>query len=182
MSKARTGEKLSVLGPLGIGFMPPGTGQRAIFVAGGIGIAPLIFLAREIRERIEVFLAGYGTAEEIVGLDGLPDLGLALATDDGTCGHKGPVTDLLQARLESPARDQRMVFACGPLPMLKRVAAITLARNIPCQVSLEGSMACGLGACQGCAIRGLSGQKPAYLHVCHDGPVFDVKSIDWKVL
>jgi len=74
------------------------------------------------------------------------------------------------------------VFACGPLEMLKAVAAMALDKDVPCQVSLEASMACGLGACQGCAVKTASGQDGTYWHVCQDGPVFDVRDLDWGAL
>ncbi len=185
MCDAREGESLSVLGPLGSGFEMPHKGESPILTAGGMGIAPLIFLASIMGPGSFTFLAGFGSAEEIAATDeiGLSGLDLSLSTDDGSAGHRGLVTELLEDHLAGfNGNINPAVFACGPLPMLKEVAAITLDKHVPCQVSLEASMACGLGACQGCAIRRSSEQGMAYYHVCQDGPVFDVKSLDWEAL
>lgn len=185
MCDAREGESLSVLGPLGSGFEMPQKGEKPLLVAGGMGIAPLIFLALIMGPRSFPFLAGFGSAKEIVATDeiGFSGLDLSISTDDGSEGHRGLVTELLENRLAGfNGNINPVVFACGPLPMLKEVAAITLDKDVPCQVSLEASMACGLGACQGCAIRRSSEQDIAYFHVCQDGPVFDVKSLDWEAL
>lgn len=184
MCDAREGESLSVLGPLGSGFEMPQKEEKPILVAGGMGIAPLIFLATTMEPGSFTFLAGFGSREEIVATDeiGLSGFDLSLSTDDGSAGHRGLVTELLENHLSGFNSGRLMVFACGPLPMLKEVAAIILDKDVPCQVSLEASMACGLGACQGCAIRRSSEQAIAYYHVCQDGPVFDVNALDWGAL
>ena len=185
MCDAGEGESLSVLGPLGSGFEMPRKGKTPILVAGGMGIAPLIFLASIMEPGSLIFFAGFGSAEEIVATDeiGLSGLDLSLSTDDGSAGHRGLVTELLENRLAGfNGNINPVVFACGPLPMLKEVAAITLDKDVPCQVSLEASMACGLGACQGCATRRSSEQAIAYYHVCQDGPVFDVNALAWEAL
>ncbi len=182
---AREGELLSVLGPLGSGFERPQKGEKPILVAGGMGIAPLIFLATTMKPGSLTFLAGFSSGEEIAAADeiGLSGIYISISTDDGSAGHRGLVTELLKDRLAGfNGNINPVVFACGPLPMLKEVAAITLDKDIPCQVSLEASMACGLGACQGCAIRRSSEQAMAYYHVCQDGPVFDVNALDWEAL
>ncbi len=185
MCDVREGESLSVLGPLGSGFEMPHKGEKPILVAGGMGIAPLIFLASTIEPGSFRFLAGFGSGEEIVATDevGLSGIDLSISTDDGSAGHRGLVTELLENRLAGfNGNINPVVFACGPLEMLKGVAAMTANKDVQCQVSLEASMACGLGACQGCAIRRSSEQAIAYYHVCQDGPVFDVKSLDWEAL
>lgn len=183
MSKAMKGEKLSVVGPLGRGFELPEPGRKSIFVAGGMGIAPLVFLAQEIKNNL-VFMAGYRCANEIVPMEqvGLSLTDISIATDDGTAGHSGFVTDLLASHLAESVEGHPKIFACGPLPMLKLVAALTIERDIPCQVSLETNMACGLGACQGCAVRASKESGKTYYHVCRDGPVFDVNALDWESL
>jgi dihydroorotate dehydrogenase electron transfer subunit len=185
MCDAREGESLSVLGPLGSGFEMPQKGEKSILVAGGMGIAPLIFLASKMAPGSFSFLAGFGSANEIVSADktGTSGIDLSISTDDGSAGHSGFVTDLLENRLAGlDGKINPVVFACGPLPMLKKVAAITLDKNAPCQVSLEAAMACGLGACQGCAIRRSPEQSTAYYNVCQDGPVFDANALDWEAL
>jgi dihydroorotate dehydrogenase electron transfer subunit len=184
LSGVRKGERLSVLGPLGMGFDLPRSGQNFVLVAGGIGIAPLIFLAQAIENDNMTFVVGYPSVSEMVHMEevGLISTDISIATDDGTAGHHGPVTELLEARLDGSDEDLRTVFACGPIPMLKRVVKLTVDRGISCQVSLEANMACGLGACQGCAVKAASQVNQTYYHVCQDGPVFDVRTLDWNSL
>ncbi len=179
MAGTKAGSLLSVLGPLGRGFEAPGAGEACLFVAGGMGIAPLAFLARSLGERHISFKAGYGTAAEIIApeLMGMKGIEIALATDDGSAGYHGPVTGLLEKGLGGESR--KIVYSCGPLPMLRKVADRCLEKGVACQVSLESAMACGLGACQGCAVKAGPGEERAYLHVCGDGPVFDASAIDW---
>jgi len=183
LSEKKTGESLSVLGPLGKGFEPPGESVRPVLVAGGMGIAPLIFLSLTLTRKDQQFLAGYGRSSEIVSLDQLGIVGLspAIATEDGSQGHHGRVTDLLESVL-SVKEKPSIIFTCGPLLMLKAVARIALDQNIPCRVSLESHMACGVGACQGCAVKNSPDVGKPYAHVCQDGPVFDAKTLDWEVI
>jgi dihydroorotate dehydrogenase electron transfer subunit len=183
MSNAMKGEKLSVVGPLGKGFELPEPGRKSLFVAGGIGVAPLVFLAQAVKSNL-VFMAGYRSANEIVPIKqiGLSQTDISIATDDGTAGHSGFVTELLESHLAGFAEDHPKIFACGPLPMLKRVASLTIGQDITCQISLEANMACGLGACQGCAVRASQNSNKIYYHVCQDGPVFDVHTLDWGSL
>jgi dihydroorotate dehydrogenase electron transfer subunit len=186
MAETRDGERLSLLGPLGKGFQLPKSDQASLLVAGGIGIAPLLFLVQSMNSGSVHLMTGFGSADEIIEINQLGDfpIGLSIATDDGTAGHAGPVTDLVQAFLRdrNRAKQTLSIFACGPEPMLKKVAAMALNKALPCQVSLEAAMACGLGACQGCAIKASSSEKRAYYHVCSDGPVFPVTAIDWDSL
>jgi len=181
MSKAGKGDRLSVLGPLGKGFELPQPGEVPILVAGGVGIAPIIFLAQTLGSDKALLMTGFRTSDEIVDkkICGLSDYQISIATDDGTAGHPGFVTDLLEDHLDGNKKESPSVFACGPAPMLKKVASLTQRRSIPCQVSLESLMACGVGACQGCAVLAASAEKQAYFHVCEDGPVFHSESIAW---
>jgi dihydroorotate dehydrogenase electron transfer subunit len=160
------------------------TGQKVILVGGGIGVAPLVFLAQTVKTVGVTFMAGYRSVGEVVSMDrfGLGGLDLSVATDDGTKGHKGPVTDLLKDHLSGSGTAPPMVFTCGPLPMLKRVSDLSVDRGFPFQVSLEASMACGLGACQGCAVKASPDELRTYYHVCQDGPVFHGQSLDWESL
>jgi dihydroorotate dehydrogenase electron transfer subunit len=186
MARLGEGEELSVLGPLGKGFRMPGKDQLPVLVAGGIGIAPLAFLAQSLKAKAFLFLMGFGTAGEIITLDHVSGghMEVSIATDDGTTGHPGPVTDLLEKFLKSKkAKGKNLsLYTCGPKPMLKKIAEMARRHRLLCQFSLEANMACGLGACQGCAIRASSGGKNSYVLVCRDGPVFPVQSIDWKAL
>jgi len=181
----KAGDKLSVLGPLGRGFSPPGENKKAVLVAGGIGIAPIYFLAGSLKINPVEFMAGFGTSGDIMPHEQITgrSVNISIATDDGTAGYSGMVTGLLDEYLDGQIheRDSLMIYACGPLAMLKKVSSIASHRNVPCQVSLEALMACGLGACQGCAVKSLSNDDlTRYLHVCKDGPVFPSQSIDWS--
>ena len=184
LGQKKPGDLLPVLGPLGKGFEPPGEGVQPILAAGGMGIAPLIFLSLTLERKDQQFLVGYGVSSDVVPLDLLGIVGLspAIATEDGSRGHHGRVTELLALRLSNMKDKPSAIFTCGPLPMLKAVAKMALDRAIPCQVSLESSMACGVGACQGCAVRRGPDSAKTYAHVCQDGPVFDAKTLDWEVL
>ncbi len=187
LAEVRKGERLPVMGPLGRGFQRPGEITRPILVAGGIGVAPLFFLAQALNRRDMEFMAGYGSSKEIIDTKQIfpapPDI--TYSTDDGTLGHPGMVTDLLDKYLSQNRGEEKSfsIFACGPLPMLKRVAATAADRDIPLQVSLEAAMACGLGACQGCAVNVLSLEGGIhYYRVCSEGPVFPGNALDWSRL
>lgn len=187
LSHRTAGERLHVLGPLGNGFQHGHASPPLLLVGGGIGLAPLFFLAqilnREFSGRPFALLAGFSTAEEALntGIVSHLPMKLEIATDDGSAGHFGPVTDLLESRLRSrgPGEGPGTVFACGPPAMLKRVAEITTKAGAACQVSLESAMACGLGACLGCAVKAAEGGETTYVHVCREGPVFPAGSVDW---
>jgi NAD(P)H-flavin reductase len=150
------------LGPLGRGFQPPPAGARALLVGGGIGIAPLAILQDQLGQATT--LLGFRDARHAAGAELLA--GPLLATDDGSLGHHGLVTELLAAELESDGH--AVVYACGPPPMLEAVRAMCADADVPCQLALEAGMACGFGACFGCAVPRSGG---GYLRVCVDGPV-----------
>ena len=175
----REGEELDILGPQGRGFDLGDTSRPVIFAGGGIGVFPLLHASRPFGAQATVLL-GFRSAEMIALTEDFQAAGvdLRLATDDGTAGHHGLVTDLLAARLhEGPCA---AIFACGPHPMLRAVAAEAMAREIPCQVSLEQRMACGMGACLGCAYKiRRDDESETYAHVCTDGPVFDARKVVW---
>ena len=184
MSGLAERSEISVLGPLGRGFRLSEEGVLPVLLGGGMGVAPLFFLAQALTGRDPRFLMGFPTAEEIITTEhlGLAPLSVSVSTDDGSRGFAGFVTDLLEGDLEAhPSQaDSLVVFACGPKPMLKAAAAITMGRGIACQVSLEANMACGLGACQGCAVPADREQERSYFHVCQDGPVFPAEAVDWS--
>jgi len=176
------GHRIRVLGPLGKGFRLPDPSVSPILVTGGIGAAPMVFLARSLGSRSFTWLAGYRTASEIPPFPelGVPPDKISVATEDGSAGEKCLVTGLLENSLDA-AREPACVFSCGPSAMLKKVAAITERFRIPAQVSIETVMACGIGVCQGCTVL----SSPAcggYRQVCLDGPVFDSVDIDWSML
>lgn len=173
LSQRQAKTELSIVGPLGRGFaLPqPSANGFAILVAGGIGVAPLLLLARDlVANGINVrLLYGARTATDLVGIDAFERLGVAMAccTDDGSYGIAGNVVDLLAGFLQSGAAGE--VFACGPNPMLKALQRLAGQRQFSAQLSLEAYMACGLGVCLGCAVAAPGG---GYVHVCTDGPVF----------
>jgi NAD(P)H-flavin reductase len=170
LCELRAGESLWVLGPLGRGFSAPPAGRRAILVGGGVGIAPLAILQDELEGDVTVLL-GFrdgARAEGAALLDGA-----RIATDDGSSGHHGLVTDLLAAEIErDPAA---VVYACGPAGMLEGVRAMCANSGVPAQLALEAGMACGFGACFGCVVPRSGG---GYLRVCVDGPVIDAAELD----
>ncbi|MCX5874776.1 MAG: dihydroorotate dehydrogenase electron transfer subunit [Deltaproteobacteria bacterium] len=177
------GQKLSLTGPLGHGFELAGK-QAICLVGGGMGIAPLYFLAREILRTNKppkcVVLLGARTAAEFGPLPrDFMDIGITetlLATDDGSLGHHGFVADLLAQHL-NPSH-QWSVCTCGPHPMMKAVVGQCRKQGWECQVSLETMMACGISACLGCATPRADLSGP-YLHVCKDGPVFKAEEVAW---
>jgi dihydroorotate dehydrogenase electron transfer subunit len=182
LSQTREGDRLSVLGTLGKGFDLPGDGEKAMLVGGGIGVAPLVFLAQHLDPGSASFLTGYRSKDEVIGdgYEGLESLqDVDVGTDDGTLGYKGLITELFEARLAEQSGTRIRVFACGPVPMLKQVVNLVDRHELSCQVSLEADMACGLGACQGCAVKAARDQGRTYFHVCQDGPVFSAEQIDW---
>jgi len=184
MSAAKKGDHLTVLGPLGKGFSRSRSEVKSILVAGGIGIAPLFFLAQTLEEQNLIFLTGYRCAAEIVPFNkvGLKTENVLTATDDGSVGYHGFVTDLLKAQRQKDPEGLAEIFACGPASMLKKVADFSIADDISCQMSLEAYMACGIGACQGCAVKSSHQEELTYYLVCRDGPIFTAPSIDWGAL
>jgi len=151
-------------------------------IGGGMGIAPLYFLAKrllrttETPERDFVFLGARNREELTLFADEFFDLGYTVktATDDGSMGHHGFVTELLDPALPVVER----LYTCGPFAMMKICADMAKGVGVHCQVSLETHMACGLGACLGCAV---TGAEHGYLHVCRQGPVFDAGEVAWTV-
>lgn len=173
LSDLPRGTVLDVLGPLGKGFMISKHYSDHVILAGGMGLAPMQFLADRLKGmklNTRLFYGCSGKKELLP----CPVPGRIIATDDGSCGDKGFVTDAFLTRLEKYRMP--MVYACGPWPMLKQTALICRQYGIDCQVSLEAFMACGVGACQGCVVKGVK----EYLTVCRQGPVFDSRDIDWE--
>jgi dihydroorotate dehydrogenase electron transfer subunit len=171
---------VSVVGPLGRPFDLPRPGERALLVAGGTGIASVYELARlALRNTSVSVLLGARTRDDLMGTGDFERLGvdLRLATEDGSAGERGRVTELLEAALASGNASR--VYACGPTPMMQRCAEIAAAHDHPCVVSLENTMACGFGVCLGCAAPLAAG---GFALVCRDGPVFDAASVDWEGL
>ncbi|TET94940.1 MAG: dihydroorotate dehydrogenase electron transfer subunit [Desulfobacteraceae bacterium] len=187
LSSLKEGDPISVIGPLGNGFTISGPHERTLLIAGGMGIAPLFFLAQALnkvqKHTIKMFL-GFSTSQEVVLVDQLKGLNidLSLTTEDGSLGIKGLVTDLLDEYLRQELNKKPVIYACGPTLMLKKVAQMAITSNLRCYVSLEGYMACGLGICQGCAVKAGNSKDKPYYYVCQDGPVFSSEMIDWRAM
>ena len=173
------GQGLWVVGPLGNGFSPPASllpqagSPRALMVGGGIGVAPLVgwgeALARaavRVRNLLGYRSAAHSRSAELFSGE------VVLATDDGSLGHHGLVTDLLEAEPEDP--EETVVYACGPPAMLEQTRAILARRSVPCELALEEAMACGFGACVGCVVPTTTG----YRRICVDGPVVPAADLD----
>ncbi len=181
LSERRAGDALDVFGPLGAGFSL--SMGKVCLVGGGMGIAPLLFLATKICAEHKspdiMILLGAQDKQELTVAEDFRRLtpNVYEATDNGSCGHHGLVTELMEEKLDNTVawRD----FSCGPYPMLKAVAGICEQRDWQCQVSLETVMACGMGACLGCAIPAKEDPK-TYQHVCKHGPVFDAIDVAWR--
>jgi dihydroorotate dehydrogenase electron transfer subunit len=220
LSQLTRGDRVDFLGPLGNGYRVPQSLTTALLVAGGIGVPPVVALAERLagsgfgvhgsrsaksghrssvigRLKIVAFVGGK-TRHDVLCVADLRKAGATLhvATEDGSLGHRGLVTDLLESFLRASDNGERSsVFACGPHPMLHAVARIAERFGIPCQASLEAEMGCGFGACMGCVIptkrsavssqqsaqgpMADSGQPTAYKLCCKDGPVFDAQEIAW---
>lgn len=189
LAGVRAGDEVDLLGPLGRGFeLPAATGGAVILVGGGVGVPPLVHAAAELAPRIGTALIGAARGDLLLCEQELAGRGwkVRVATDDGSRGYHGVVTDLLEQELAAE-RPRAAVLACGPHPMLRRCAELAAAAGVPCQVAVEGPMACGFGVCLGCAIRvrpaapaGPGGQDgPAYALACRDGPVFPAERLIW---
>ena len=195
LSKTAKGESLRVLGPLGNGFsLKPGPKENLILVGGGVGIPPLFHLARTLiknktadKKKIEVILGARNKSLLLCAGD-FKKLGVKLtpATNDGSKGVKGLVTEPLRQSLQ-PISGPRLsgttpyrIYTCGPTPMLKAVSEISVKCKVPCEVSVEVPMACGFGACLGCAIavKDEAGNQ-RFAIACTEGPVFESSRILW---
>jgi dihydroorotate dehydrogenase electron transfer subunit len=188
------GAALEIWGPLGNGF-PAEETEHLIMVAGGIGQTPFLALAREylglhcfgdpprrVQQAKKVSLCyGVRSAEYLAGVDDFQRLGVdvRLSTDDGSMGHRGLVTELIEAAVKTAGNSCRMV-CCGPQPMLEATAKIARRLGVTCQVSLETPMACGIGICFSCAakIRDASGGWD-YRRTCVEGPVFNAADVEF---
>ena len=179
LSSRKPGEILDIIGPLGNGFsyrrILKSRGINNILIAGGIGVAPLVFLAKELKSTKPLVLIGARTKKDILCAREFKALGCAVkfATDDGSVGFKGRVTDLLKIILAEHKISG--IFSCGPHLMLKTVTQIAKENKIDAQLSLEEHMACGVGACLGCVVE----TKDGYKTVCKDGPVFSSEELAW---
>jgi len=178
LAKRKAGEFLDILGPLGNGFDCGVGGQPPVLVAGGMGVAPLLFLAEKLKRLKPLVLIGARSKAQILCEKEFKKLGCSvkIATDDGSQGFKGKVTDLLRKVLLENSRTRELknsIYTCGPRPMLKEISKIAKNYRIPAQVSLEEHMSCGIGACLGCVVN----TKAGFQRVCKEGPVFNTDEV-----
>jgi dihydroorotate dehydrogenase electron transfer subunit len=208
LSQKRPGDEVRIMGPLGNSFFILNELETAILVGGGIGIASLMMLAEELKQRGKrsIGLIGAQNCRRILCVDEFQAVGaeVYVSTDDGSCGYHGLVTELLRKILSNPQKYRlhatrntqhatrnthhsslithhaSCIYACGPDGMLKSVAKIAAEFHIPAQLALENRMACGVGACLGCVLKIKSANGGfEYRRVCTEGPVFDAQEIVW---
>ncbi len=182
LSSARRGDAIDWVGPLGVPFSLPPPGHRALLVGGGTGIASLYELAEACTTRgpVRVLLGARSEVDlmAIADFEAIPGVALDVATEDGSRGWRGRVTELLAAAFGETGTED-CVYACGPTPMMAAAAGLCEDAAVPCTVSLENHMACGFGVCLGCAVPRAEG---GFALVCRDGPVFASGAVQWSGL
>jgi dihydroorotate dehydrogenase electron transfer subunit len=195
MTALRAGDTVDLWGPLGNGFQPLATDDHVALVAGGIGQTPFLAEIREllgtrayggqpgrrVAQRVSLFY-GVRTAELAAGVEDFRAAGaeVHLASDDGSLGVKGFVTDLVARSASKGSSAPGHIVGCGPEPMLRALAQLAQTLNIPCHLSLETPMACGLGICFSCVTKVKTSDGWDYRRVCVDGPVFDAVRLEWS--
>ena len=204
LSLAEVGASLSIIGPIGHGFEAHPDRPRTLLIGGGVGIPPMVFLAEQLRaeehdweplllmgSEIPFPFEAKASSLATPWLPGEINSSMPMLDESGVCSrlaslagydgcYKGYVTDLARAWLENLTPDERSqteIFSCGPTPMLRAVAQLAREYQLPCQVSLEEFMACGIGGCAGCAIEVQTENGSAMKRVCVDGPVFEANSV-----
>lgn len=182
LSRKHEGELIDIVGPLGYGTFKYENFENLAIIGGGIGVFPLYELAKNAKnenKNVNIYL-GFRNKELVVLEQEFRNVSnkLIITTDDGSYSQKGFAIDFLKKDVEEGKID--CIYACGPLPMLRAVRNFAIEKNIPCQISLEERMACGLGVCLGCAVKKSknSQEAPEYWHVCKAGPVFQAKDVE----
>lgn len=176
LARKRTGDTLDVMGPCGNGFLEFAEGEydTAIFVGGGIGLAPFPFLTKHFPATKKVITFAGGRSKNLVLTKGLN--APRIATDDGSWGHHGTVLDLIKSSFEKENFGTVRFFVCGPTRMMKAVSEFAHSIGSDCYASLETDMACGIGLCQGCNIETNGGEKK-YKLVCKEGTIFETRTV-----
>lgn len=181
LSNKNVGDKIDILGPLGFGSFKLNDYKNISIIGGGIGIFPLHELAKNAKEvaNVNTYL-GFRSKDFVVCEEEFKAVSdkLVITTDDGSYRENGFAINYLIEDLKKSNTD--CIYACGPLPMLKAVQKYAIDNNIPCQISLEERMGCGIGACLGCAVKTATSPSdvPQYVHVCKAGPVFDARDVE----
>ena len=179
LSRKNIGDKIDILGPLGNGTFSIKNYEKVAIIGGGIGVYPLYEAAKQLKgmTKINTYL-GFRNKDYVTVEKEFKEISdkFIITTDDGSYGERGFAIDFLR-KDEKPD----MIMACGPLPMLRAIKEFAMENNIPCQVSLEERMGCGLGACLGCAVKKADSPNdaPEYWHVCKGGPVFDCTKVEF---
>jgi dihydroorotate dehydrogenase electron transfer subunit len=183
LSQKKPGESLELLAPLGKSFSYKEKKKKKILVAGGMGIAPLNFLLEKLLYQKEkpILFFGAKNQKDLIGLENLKKKPMEkfFSSEDGSVGCKGMITDVFERELKSNylTRAEILVYACGPVAMLKQISELSLRYNFKAEISLENHMPCGVGACFGCAVKIKNGNDFIYKRVCSDGPVFDAQEV-----
>lgn len=179
LAQREEGEEIDILGPLGLGTFTYEGKKNIAIIGGGIGIFPLYELAKRAKAetKINMYL-GFRNKDYVILEEDYKKVSdkFTLTTDDGSYGNNGFAINYLKEDLSKEPVDQ--IYACGPLPMLKAVKELAKEKNIPCQISLEERMGCGIGVCLGCAVKISAGDQTVYGHVCKAGPVFDANMVE----
>ena len=176
LSDLSEGDMLNIITPLGNSFTIPPEGSRSLLIGGGVGVAPLFLLGRELKAagRNFSFLLGYRSSEQIIEKESFSSLAdLFITTNDGSYGIMGLVT----SHPVISSGDFTHIFTCGPDQMMRSVASIAVSSGIDCEVSLENLMACGIGTCLCCVEPTIDGN----LNSCTEGPVFNIKRLKWQI-
>ena len=186
LADVEVGQDIDIVGPIGNGVFDVKNYNNAAIIGGGIGVFPLYELAKQLKlagaENVSTYL-GFRSKDFVTSENEFAAVSskLVITTDDGSYKEKGFAINKLREDIEAKEKNGEkldIIFACGPLPMLKAVQALALEKNIPCQLSLEERMACGLGVCLGCAVKLAGTEELKYKHVCKDGPVFWANEVE----
>jgi len=177
LSQRKEGDVIDILGPLGNGF-PTDIKKKVLLIGGGIGVPPLLECSKNFSSDSSAIL-GFKSEKKSILIECFEEYcrKVFVATEDGTLGAKGYVTDILNDLLNYESFD--MICACGPVPMLKTISEVAHKNSIECFVSMEERMACGIGACLACACKTIKDGKEGYAHVCKNGPVFNAEEVVW---
>lgn len=185
MTRIRVGDDVSLLGPLGNGFPAKEKNTTPVLVAGGYGVAPLLFLARSLPGTGTVFIGGQSSDDILCAREFAEEGWTVLTTtENGTAGETGLVTDALDKWLADQPKDPATeFFGCGPTGMLRAIADRAARRNARAWVSLDRHMGCGVGACLACVVQTCDADgTTTYARVCRDGPIFDARVVNWNMV
>jgi len=182
LAQKQEGEELDIIGPLGNGTFDYASYSNLAVIGGGIGVFPLYELSKSAKnngKHVNLYL-GFRNRDLVLLEDEFKNISdnFVLTTDDGSYGKEGYAINFLSKDIDDGKVDS--IYACGPLPMLKAVRNLAIEKNIPCQISIEERMGCGLGVCLGCAVKlaNSTSENPKYVHVCKQGPVFEAKEVE----